>query len=411
MKVLLYWHDIYLPYSDYLIRGFAANSAISQLCIVGPNEYEADAIYSGSENDQSYPEKVIFKKIKTYSFRKKWGPISEFKKCIQEFKPDCIIVLDEAFSVNVLNAAIANYLAKNKATVLFYGFENIKQTPPLQFLASNFSLKNIWVFLRKSVRYLLADALLQPVRSRLVAGGLVCYQEGVDVARQFGWVPKVNIAWWGIDLTPFLQQSRLGLSALENCSNKTDDAQKTIGYVGRFIEEKGVLDLVDALALLGEKYRLVLVGGGPLEPQLKEHIQRLSLQNRVDIIPPKARDELAKLYASFDMLVLPSRTGYFWKEQYGRVLVESLACGVPVVGSQSGAIPVVIGDPSRCFAEGNAVQMAEVIQSTIAAFQSDDATAKRIALIERAKLGGIDQFVNAFLGLHHDFGVHQYSGR
>jgi len=404
MKILLYWHDIYLPYSDYLIRGFAANPSITKLCIVGPDEYEADAIYSDAENTQSFPDKVTFKKIKTYSFRKKWGPISEFKKCIQEFKPDCIIVLDEAFSINVLNAAIANYLADNKATVLFYGFENIKQTPPFRFLAENFSLKNLLVFIRKTIRYFLADALLQPIRSRLVAGGLACYEESIDVVHQFSWRPKVNTYWWGLDLKSFLQSS-------SPSSGNLQKPFKTIGYVGRFIEEKGILDLLDAFVLLGDQYRLVLVGGGPLETQLRERIQELSLQERVELIPPKSRDELAMLYVSFDVLVLPSRTDYFWKEQYGRVLVEAMACGVPVVGSRSGAIPVVIGDPSRCFAEGDTVQMADVIKSTIAEFQCDDALERHKALIERAKLGSIDRFVDAFVNLHLEFnpqqGLHQ----
>ena len=406
MKVLLYWHDIYLPYSDYLIRGFAANSKISQLCIVGPDEYEADAIYSGSENNQSFPEKVIFKKIKTFSFRKKWGPIKEFKKCIQEFKPDCIIVLDEAFSVNVLNAAIANYLAKNKANVLFYGFENIKQTPPIQFLTSNFSLKNIWVFLRKTIRYFLADAMLQPVRSRLVSGGLACYQESVDVVRQFGWTPKVNICWWGLDLKPFLQLSNSHLAGLDHSCGEAEDAPRTIGYVGRFIGEKGILDLIDSLALLDDKYRLVLVGGGPLEDQIQKRIQALSLQDRVEFIPPKSRDELAKLYASFDVLVLPSRTDYFWKEQYGRVLVEAMACGTPVVGSQSGAIPVVIGDAPHCFAEGNVMQMANAIKFAINQMHEGDSRDWRNLLVKRSQLGNIDRFVNAFIELHLELSSH-----
>lgn len=411
MKVLLYWHDIYLPYSDYLIRGFAANSKIGQLCIVGPDEYEADAIYSGSENNQSFPEKVIFKKIKTYSFRKKWGPISKFKRCIEEFKPDCIIILDEAFSVNVLNAAIANYLARNKASVLFYSFENIKQTPPIQFLASNFSLKNIWVFLRKTIRYFLADAMLQPVRSHLVSGGLACYQESVDVVHQFGWAPKVNICWWGLDLKPFLQLGGVDHDALDHSCGKAEDTLKTIGYVGRFIEDKGILDLVDSLALLEDKYRLVLVGGGPLEDQIKRRIQVLSLQDRVEIIPPRSRDELAKLYVSFDVLVLPSRTDYFWKEQYGRVLVEAMACGTPVVGSQSGAIPVVIGDASHCFAEGDVVQMAGAIKFAINQLHEGDSRDGRNLLVKRSQLGNIDRFVNAFIELHLELSSHEHSNQ
>jgi glycosyltransferase involved in cell wall biosynthesis len=399
MKVLLYWHDIYLPYSDYLIRGFADNSDISQLCIVGPDEYEADAIYSGADNLSAFSDKIVFKKIKTYFFRKKWGPIFQFKKCIQEFKPACIIVLDEAFSINVLNAAIANYLAGNKATVLFYSFENIKQTPPFQFLIDNFSLKNVWVFIRKTIRYLIADALLQPARSRLVGVGLACYEESVEVTHQFGWRPAVIKQWWGLDLKPF-SHSMNALSSLPKDSSPNEVKRyNTIGYVGRFIEEKGVLDLLNAFSSLGDSYRLVLVGGGPLEGQLRLKAQILKLGDRVQFIPPQSRNELAKLYASFDVLVLPSLTGYFWKEQYGRVLVEAMASGTPVVGSNSGAIPVVLGDPSCCFVEADIDQMANVIRLAINAFKESPEKI-RCQLIERAQQGSIDQFVKAFINLH-----------
>jgi glycosyltransferase involved in cell wall biosynthesis len=54
-----------------------------------------------------------------------------------------------------------------------------------------------------------------------------------------------------------------------------------------------------------------------------------------------------------DVLVLPSRTGQYWKEQFGRVLVEAMACGVPVIGSSSGAIPAVIGEAGLVVPEGD----------------------------------------------------------
>jgi len=387
MKVLIYWHDIYLPYSDYLIRGFAANPDISQLCIVGPSEYEADAIYSGSKNTQAFPEKVIFKKIQTYFFRKNWGPISEFKKCIQEFKPECIIVVDEAFSVNVLNAAIANALLKNKATVLFYGFENIKQIPPFRFLVENFSLKNTWLFIRKTIRYLIGDALLQPIRTRVVSGGLVCYQECADVVHQFGWRPLTSQQWWGLDLQPFFKAARLGPRV------KSDT--KTIGYVGRLIEAKGVLDLMELMRQLGPNYQLLIIGSGPLEDQLKKMSSDLTLASRVSFLPPQSREELASLYAKLDVLILPSRTDYFWKEQYGRVLVEAMATATPVVGSRSGAIPYVIEKATCLFDEGHLDQMKRAIEQAC----SMDETACQ-QLQARSLLGGIDQFVTAFLELH-----------
>jgi glycosyltransferase involved in cell wall biosynthesis len=385
----LYWHDIYLPYSDYVIRAFAADDRISELCIVGPKDFESEAIYAGSDNSASYPNKITFKRIQTYSFRKKWGPVSEFKQCITEFRPDCIIVLDEAFSINTLNIGLANYLAKNQATVLFYSFENIIQRPPVRFLIEYFSLRNIRIFLRKTARYFIADALLQPLRSRLVHGGLACYQESDNVVHQFGWKPVVNIQWWGLDLEPFLQVKKV---------KKTITDIKIIGYVGRFISEKGVVDLLQVLGQMDSQYRLVLVGGGSDEDIIRRLVKDLSLQDRVEFVPPQSREKLAKLYSSFDVLVLPSHTDYFWKEQYGRVLVEAMACGTPVAGSQSGAIPVVIGDTARCFPEGDIGAMKSIIQS-LAHHENGDQAQK--ALKERSQLGNIKRFVNKFIDLHH----------
>jgi glycosyltransferase involved in cell wall biosynthesis len=389
MRALLYWHDIYLPYSDYVIRAFAADDRISELCIVGPKDFESEAIYAGSDNSASYPNKITFKRIQTYSFRKKWGLVSEFKQCITEFRPDCIIVLDEAFSINTLNIGLANYLAKNQATVLFYSFENIIQRPPVRFLIENFSLRNIWIFLRKTARYLVADALLQALRSRLVHGGLACYQESDVVVHQFGWKPIVNIQWWGLDLEPFLQVKKV---------KKTIADTKTIGYVGRFISEKGVPDLLQVLGQMDSQYRLVLVGGGPDEDIIRRLAKDLFLQDRMEFVPPQSREELAKLYSSFDVLVLPSHTDYFWKEQYGRVLVEAMACGTPVAGSQSGAIPVVIGDAARCFPESDIGAMKSIIQS-LTHHENDDQAQK--ALKERSQLGSIKRFVDAYIDLHH----------
>jgi glycosyltransferase involved in cell wall biosynthesis len=60
----------------------------------------------------------------------------------------------------------------------------------------------------------------------------------------------------------------------------------------------------------------------------------------------------------FDALVLPSRTTANWKEQFGRVLIEAMSCGVPVIGSSSGEIPHVIGDGGLVFAEGDSQALA-----------------------------------------------------
>src|SRR5260221_14335510 len=71
---------------------------------------------------------------------------------------------------------------------------------------------------------------------------------------------------------------------------------------------------------------------------------------------PPAR--LAAQFCQIDALVLRSLTTPVWKEQFGRVLTEAMACGVPVVGSSSGAIPEVIGEAGLIFPEGDAAALA-----------------------------------------------------
>lgn len=137
------------------------------------------------------------------------------------------------------------------------------------------------------------------------------------------------------------------------------DAQFIAGYIGRLVEEKGLADFVEAIAQTPPCVRGVLVGDGPFEAQLREQIARLGLEARVTLLPARPAKELAPLMGALDVLVLPSRTTPRWKEQFGRVLIEAAACAVPTIGSDSGAIPGVIGDAGRIFPEGDTSALAK----------------------------------------------------
>lgn len=114
----------------------------------------------------------------------------------------------------------------------------------------------------------------------------------------------------------------------------------TVGYAGRLIESKGLLDLLAAVRQLDAPVELLLVGSGEQKPQLEGQTIPGS---RVRVIEGVSHDQMASAYAQLDVLVLPSHTTATWKEQFGRVIIEALWCGVPVVGSDSGEIPWLIG--------------------------------------------------------------------
>ena len=126
-----------------------------------------------------------------------------------------------------------------------------------------------------------------------------------------------------------------------------------VGYAGGLVPEKGLDLLVDACAGLDVPWRLTLAGEGEARGALIEQAARLGVGERVHILPRVASHTMPAFYHDLDVLVLPSRTRPNWMEQFGRVLIEAMACGVAVVGSDSGEIPNVIGDAGLIFAEGD----------------------------------------------------------
>jgi glycosyltransferase involved in cell wall biosynthesis len=131
----------------------------------------------------------------------------------------------------------------------------------------------------------------------------------------------------------------------------------TVGFVGRMLASKGVLDLLEAFAGLPPGARLRLIGDGELRGEIARRAEALGVAPRVEFVAQLPSTEVPAALRALDALVLPSRTTPSWKEQFGRVLVEAMACGVPVVGSSSGEIPHVIGDAGLVFPEGDVVAL------------------------------------------------------
>jgi glycosyltransferase involved in cell wall biosynthesis len=113
----------------------------------------------------------------------------------------------------------------------------------------------------------------------------------------------------------------------------------TVGYAGRLVPSKGLSDLLAAVRLLSSPVELKLIGDGELRDQLEGQPIPGSTVRVVDDL---SHERMAEGFGALDVLVLPSRTTPRWKEQFGRVIVEALWCGVPVVGSDSGEIPWLI---------------------------------------------------------------------
>lgn len=132
-----------------------------------------------------------------------------------------------------------------------------------------------------------------------------------------------------------------------------------IGYAGRLVCEKGVDVLIRAFARLPTSARLVVVGEGPESNRLRVLAEQLRVAARVEFRPPLPSTRMPEFYRALDAFVLPSRALPNWKEQFGRVLIEAMACGVPVIASRCGEAPNVVGDAGLTFDEEDDAALAE----------------------------------------------------
>jgi glycosyltransferase involved in cell wall biosynthesis len=136
-----------------------------------------------------------------------------------------------------------------------------------------------------------------------------------------------------------------------------------VGYAGRLTAAKGVEDLFAAAAALPADCGLLVVGDGDLRPTLERQARESAFP--VHFAGEVPVEQMPRWLRAMDCLVLPSRTTPTWKEQFGLVLAQAMACGVPVVGSASGAIPEVIGDAGLLVPEGSPAALASALTSLL----------------------------------------------
>ena len=115
-----------------------------------------------------------------------------------------------------------------------------------------------------------------------------------------------------------------------------------IGYLGRLTPAKGLNLLMRVLDGLETPWRALFVGTGVMESSLRTWAKRYP--DRVRICTDVKHNEVPQYLNAMDILAAPSQTMPNWQEQFGRMLIEAFACGVPVIGSDSGEIPYVIQD-------------------------------------------------------------------
>lgn len=256
----------------------------------------------------------------------------------------------EPYSLTALFGAVTFFFARlmagpgrrnqRRPLFLLYGFQNIYK---------NFALPLRW---------------LQSMMFRLADGIFVAGKEHELVLRRHGYKGTcLKFPMW-FDPEVFFYPE-----------NTNPHGPIRVGYAGSLLPEKGISQVLDKLladASCLEGCALEIAGGGQLREEIEKKVSYLrGMGIHAVYHGPIAAAKMADFYRSVDILMVPSRTAPHWKEQFGRVITEGLACGCVVIGSDSGEIPFVIDDPSRVFPEHDMDAFKNVLSRAIKVLRAD----------------------------------------
>ena len=201
-------------------------------------------------------------------------------------------------------------------------------------------------FMRPSIKKVLKNAdgvfaVSNALKQAIVATGVPGMEE------------KVKLSWNSVDIDKFHPDDNDSFKKEHNLIDKP-----VVIFVGNLIKRKNVASLIKAKKIANSDYYLVIVGDGPLESNLKKQVEE---ENVSDVIFTGARDDVEKIIPSADLLVLPP-----FSESFGLVLIEALACGKPVIGSNVGGITEIITDDVGLLVDPNDVSsISEAIDKLV----------------------------------------------
>jgi glycosyltransferase involved in cell wall biosynthesis len=282
------------------------------------------------------------------------------KALIRRVNPDAVYVNHEPYAAATAQVYWANARVGRKP-VGFYSCQNIaKRYPP------PFRWTEAWVLRSSSFFFPISRTVEQVFRSKAYRNRSTVLPLAID-----GDVYRPR------DVAD-LRRELLGNEA----------ADVLVGYVGRFVRAKGLTTLMTALGLIRDlRWRCVLVGAGELEVELRRCAAAAGVADRVVFSGFVPHVQVPRILSAMDVLVLPSETQDNWREQFGRVLLEAMACGTPVVGSDSGEIPMLIRDTGGgiVFPERDPTALADALRRMISepALRRTLAEAGRVAVAGR----------------------------
>ncbi|MBW4492776.1 MAG: hormogonium polysaccharide biosynthesis glycosyltransferase HpsO [Oscillatoria princeps RMCB-10] len=347
MRILVASHTYIVDLNREKLRALAVAEPGIEVRVVVPNRWKPGGVQNKTVETQ-FLQEGSFQVVPVSNFSQNNQGLLTFGAdligLLRRFRPQIIQVEQGSRSLAYAQLIALNRLLGLKAKNLFFTWWNLP-----------YDLK--WPV-----------SLLEAYNLRNTDGLVAGNQDGADILRQRGYQGPVKVMpQLGVDENLFRPQPQPELRS--ELGINTDDF--VVGFVGRFVEEKGLLTLGKALAGLRDfSWKWLLLGRGPLQPVLAEKAAEWGIQDRLIFVESVPHDCVQRYINLMNVLVLPSETTYKfktltaagWKEQFGHVIIEAMACSVPVIGSDSGEIPHVIADAGLVFPEGHAESLQNCLR-------------------------------------------------
>ena len=358
MKILVISHSAVL--ADYQERfSLIAQSGPVELTLLVPRRWRQFNRMIELEKTTDPDYRIISRQpftwgLKSHGLKNASHFYPGIKKLIREIQPDLIEIWEEPFSAVTAHTIRAARKACPGSKIIFFSAQNISRRYPPPF------------------------SFFEKYTYRNANHAFVINSETSAIIRERGWDKSSLVLPLGVNPAQFkksdesMLRRRLGLTGF------------TVGFVGKLEKQKGVIGLVEAIAGLSNPVHLLLIGDGPEKEEVVAAAEKQGVSQRVIMLDSIDHRELPHYFNCMDILVLPSLTFPHLKEQFGRVLIEAMSCEIPVIGSDSGEIPNVIGDGGLIFPEGN----INALRERIIRLMEDPGDAKQFGRRGRERVKG-----------------------
>lgn len=226
-------------------------------------------------------------------------------------KNNVVFIIGSALTLPLLSAKLAG----NKTVLIAIG----SQSKSSERLFGGFIFSRIIRILEK-INYLLSDKIVLESNNSVSFCSLNKY--------------KYKISMGGLYVD----------SLLFNNTKKIKDRDELVGYIGRYSEEKGIVNFIEAIPIILNvlnRSKVLICGGGPLLSNVEEIVKQYERVTLIDWIP---NEDLADTLNNIKLLVLPSYT-----EGVPNIVLEAMACGTPVLATSVGGVPDLIIDGKTGF--------------------------------------------------------------